>query len=319
MKGAVAVPVLVGIAGQPISAAATPAGGTLAGVYHVATAAACGRWHTVVTDLSTGQPLSAIDDDGDFVIEAGSVQKLAIAVAVLSEVDAGAFTLSDRLTLTADHIAPGSGIYLNQVAYGDQLTVSNILTAMLQVSDNTAVRLLSELLTGEQINEILQRLGFTATRVEPIPGGRRFYLGYTTPRENNDLLYRLITGKLLSPASTAALLRIMTWPSVGYTDGIRRNMSSAERARIGTKHGALDDKRHETGLVFDRNGAPLLVYSYFADQVPDPDNYGATNPVVTAHATLGRTMLDAYDLLSPLGAAIDPRVAALSHSDGGHG
>ncbi|MET8427128.1 serine hydrolase [Nocardia sp. NPDC004860] len=282
--------------------------------YRAITKVAGGRWHCLVSDLGSGQPVPVVEEDADFVIEGASVQKLVVMTAVMTEVDAGRIKLSDTTTLDADMVAEGSGLYLNQAAFGDQLTVANLLTTMLQVSDNTAVRLLSRFVSGDQINEILDRLGFKATRVLPIPGESRFYLGNTTARENNDLLFRLASGTLLSRESTQAVLRIMTWTAVGYTDGIRRNMSSEERARFATKHGASDDKRHDTGIMFDAAGAPLVVFSFFADQAPDADNYGATNPVVEAHATLGRSLFDTYTHLSPLQSFIDPKKIA----SGGH-
>lgn len=282
--------------------------------FRTVTPLAGGRWHCLVTDLSSGTPVPVIDQDADFVIEGASVQKLAVMTAVMTEVDAGRLHLGDTTTLDADIIAEGSGIYLNQAAFGDQLTVANLLTAMLQVSDNTAVRLLSRFVSGEQINATLESLGFQHTRVEPIPGEQRFYLGNTTPRENNDLLYRLASGTLLSSESTRAVLRIMTSSGVGYTDGVRRNMSSAERARFATKFGASEDKRHEAGIMFDEKGAPVVIFSFFTDQAPAPDNYGATNPIVQAHALLGRSMLDTYTDSSPLQSRVDPRhVVADTH------
>lgn len=282
--------------------------------YRAVTKLAGGRWHCLVRDLGSGTPETVVEEDADFVIEGASVQKLAVMTAVMSEVDAGRVRLSDTTTLDAEMVAEGSGIYLNQGAFGDQLTVANLLTAMLQVSDNTAVRLMSRFVSGDQINETLDRLGFKETRVVPIAGDSRFYLGYTTARENNELLYRLASGTLLSKQSTQDVLRIMTWSAVGYTDGVRRNMSSDERARFATKHGASEDKRHDTGIMFDADGGPMVVYSFFTDQAPDADNYGATNPIVEAHAALGRALLDTYTHLSPLQSFIDPKKIA----SGGH-
>ncbi|MGW4351403.1 serine hydrolase [Nocardia sp. NPDC004582] len=302
------IPAAVGRAGVPVMGPAFDA------QYRAITRVAGGRWHCLVTDLGSGTPVPVVEEDADFVIEGASVQKLAVMAALMTEVDAGRVKLSDTTTLDADIIAEGSGLYLNQAAFGDQLTVANLLTTMLQVSDNTAVRLLSRFVSGDQVNETLDRLGFKQTRVVPLPGESRFYLGVTTARENNDLLYRLASGALLSQESTQAVLRIMAWTSVGYTDGVRRNMSSQERARFATKHGASDDKRHDTGVMFDEAGAPSVVFSFFADQAPDADNYGATNPVVEAHAALGRALLDTYTHLSPLQSFIDPKKIAA----GGH-
>ncbi|MFI5783929.1 serine hydrolase [Nocardia sp. NPDC051570] len=284
------------------------AGKALAATYNGVTTGSGGRWHSCVTDLMSANPVPVVDHDADFVIEGASVQKLAVGVALLGAVDEGRLSLHDTVELNADILAPGSGIYHRQTVYGDRLTLSNVLVAMLQVSDNTAVRLIGSKLPGTEINSILAAKGFEKTRVEPLPGNpHRFWLGVTTPREINTLLCKLVTGTLLTPASTQTMLRILTWPSVGYVDGVRRSMSSLERARIATKYGANEDKRHEAGVLFDANGAPQLVYAYFADQAPDPDNYGATNPIVQAHAVLGRAMLDEYTYLSPLSALIDPQ------------
>jgi beta-lactamase class A len=165
---------------------------------------------------------------------------------------------------------------------------------MLQVSDNTAVRMCGRVAPGPEINEILAAKGFTHTRVEPVVGDpNRFFLGTTTPREMQALVRGLAEQTLLSASSTQAMLHVMRWSEVGYCDGVRRNMSSAERARIGVKHGANQYLRHEVGVIFDTAGAPVLVFSYFADQLGDVDDYGATNPAVQAHAVLGRVMLDA--------------------------
>ena len=146
-----------------------------------------------------------------------------------------------------------------------------------------------------EINAILEAKGFAKTRVEPVANPNRFFLGVTTPREMHDLLSRLAAGTLLSPASCRFLLGILRWIN-GYHDGIRRNMSSAERSRVATKYGAdfntLGAARHEAGIMFGADGAPVLTYALFAEGLGEVDNYGATHPAVEAHAALGRTMFN---------------------------
>ncbi|MGW4843074.1 serine hydrolase [Nocardia brasiliensis] len=297
------------VAGARSTANAEPvlANSAFAAAYQAITARAGGRWHSLVTNVTAGNAETVVAQDENFLIEGASVQKLAVATALLDAVDRGDLALSDTVELTGDIIAEGSGIYHRQVVYGDRLTLSNVLTAMLQVSDNTAVRLIGSVLPGAEINRILATKGLARTRVDPLPDNpHRFWLGVTTPREMNDLLVRLVAGTLLSEASTVAMLRVLTWSSVGYVDGVRRTMSSMERTRVATKYGADDDRRHEAGVVFDEAGAAQLVYAYFADQVPQADNFGSTNPVVEAHALLGRTMVDGYRKLSSLRSLFDP-------------
>ena len=266
---------------------------TLATTYAGLKAGAGGSWHALITAAGSARPL--VDDDADRVVHGYSVQKLAVAVAVLDEVDRGRLTLARKLDLPADLVLGGSGIYHLQTVWGDRITVAGALTAMLLVSDNTAVRLCGTVVPARAINSALAAKGFTHTRVEPVDDPHRFLLGTTTPRETHDLLRRLADGTLLSPASTRFLLQILRSPT-GYHDGIRRTMSSAERTRIATKHGADFDAagaaRHEAGLIFGQDGTPRLTYALFAHALGDRHNYGSTHPAVEAHAVLGRAMLD---------------------------
>jgi beta-lactamase class A len=278
--------------------------GRIQHVYESRKVRAGGRWHSHIALLNAdGTKNEVVADDADFVINGYSVQKLFVAMAVLDKIDRGGLvngaplTLDTKVTLTADIIAGGSGIYhLHGGQYGDSLTVANFLTAMLLISDNTAVRLSGLHVPALELNEILAAKGFVKTRVEPVANPNRFFLGVTTPRETHDMLYRLTNGTLLSPASTTFFLRVLRWVN-GYHDGVRRNMSSDERSRVAMKYGAdfntLGGSRHEAGVMFGTDGSPQLTYAMFADAHPDQSNYGATHPVVQAHSVIGRVMFDA--------------------------
>jgi beta-lactamase class A len=254
-------------------------------LYERLTARAGGTWSSLVTRF--GEPLLA--DDPDRVVHGYSVQKVALAVAVLDRVDRGRLRLDQKLSLTTDDVLGGSGLYHLQPVWGDEVTLAGVLTALLVVSDNTAVRLCGRLVPAAEVNEVLAGKGFAVTRVEPVADPHRFLLGVTTARETVTLL----EGLARSSPWLVSLLR----SGSGYHDGIRRNMSSRERARVATKHGADFDRlgaaRHEAGLVFAADGTPALAYAFFAEGLGDLDNYGATHPAVEAHARLGRALLDA--------------------------
>jgi len=81
----------------------------------------------------------------------------------------------------------------------------------------------------------------------------------------------------------------------GIHDGVRRHMSSAERARVASKFGAFSDGRHEAGIIFDAAGAAALTYVICAKGQADADNFGATHPAVLARSVLGRVMYDAVN------------------------
>jgi beta-lactamase class A len=269
-------------------------------VYGRTTAKAGGNWYAHIAAVDpAGAGVPIVEQDADRVLHGYSVQKLAVATTVLHKIDQGELTLGTTVELSADLILGGSGSYLLHTVWGDRITVANFLTAMLLVSDNTAVRLCGRVAPAREINEILAELGFVHTRVEPVTDPNRFLLGTTTARETHDLLRRLATRTLLEPASCDFLLRVLRAPN-GYHDGVRRRMSSSERARVATKHGAdfnnLGGARHEAGIMFDPDGIPALTYALFADGLGEQENYGATHPAVRAHARIGRTMLDALPL-----------------------
>ena len=234
-----------------------------------------------------------------------SVQKLAVATAVMGKVDRGLLTLGQRVRLSSDIILGGSGIYHLHGVWGDDITIANFLTAMLVMSDNTAVRLCGLVAPALEINDILAAKGFVKTRVEPVANPNRFFLGVTTPREMHSLLWRLAGKTLLSPSSCDFLLSVLRWIN-GYHDGVRRTMSSAERSRIATKYGAdfntAGATRNEAGIMSGTDGVPKLTYALFANGLSQSDNYGATHPAVEAHAKLGRTMLDALPATSATAA-----------------
>jgi beta-lactamase class A len=290
--------------------AAQPAGGGASRIrrtYSQQKARAGGVWYSHVAMVdAAGVPQPVVEDDADHVVHGYSVQKLAVATAVMDKVDRGELSLGDTVQLNGDIILGGSGIYHLHGVYGDQITIANFLTAMLLVSDNTAVRLCGLVCPALEINEILAAKGFVHTRVEPVANPNRFFLGVTTPREIHDLLWRLATKTLLTPSSCDFLLSVTRWVN-GYHDGIRRNMSSNERSRVATKYGAetndLGAARHEAGIMFGTDGTPVLTYGLFAEGLAELDNFGATHPAVQAHAVLGRTMFDAIGTATNPGAA----------------
>ncbi|MET8279594.1 serine hydrolase [Micromonospora sp. NPDC005174] len=275
-----------------------------------------GNWQAYVSVADpAGAPVVAVAVDPDRTIEAYSVNKIAVATAVLDKVDRGLLSLDQRVEVTESIVVPGGdGIFSLDGAYPSSVTLGHVLANLLTVSDDTAVRLCGLVAPAAEINSILVAKGFPNTQVEPVANPNRFFLGTSTPRETHDLLRALVAGTLLSPASTAHLLGLLRSP-VAFTDGIRRTMSSDERARIATKAGWYADARHEAGVIFDRSGTAVLTYALFADGQADPDNFGATHPAVQARAAMGPKLLAAVDRLAGTGTAY--RTTVQRPSNGG--
>jgi len=267
--------------------------------YRLETRKARGSWSSYIGVANAdGSVRSAVEENADAVVEAYSVNKIAVAVAVLDKVDRGLLTLDQRVDVTAAIVIQDTdGIFGLDGAYPSSVTIGHALAALLTVSDNTAVRLCGLVAPALEINEILRGKGFPNTQVVPVANPNRFFLGTTTPRETDRLLRRLVAGELLSPTSTAYLLTILR-SLTAFTDGIRLELSSNERLQVATKAGWFDDGRNEAGIVFSADGKPVITYALFAsgqfrgDATANLDNYGATHPALRARAALGRTLFD---------------------------
>ncbi|MEV0398120.1 serine hydrolase [Polymorphospora rubra] len=285
-------------------------------VYARQSTEAGGNWQAYVSVADpSGPPVVAVAAEADRRIEAYSVNKIAVATAVLDKVDRGLLTLDQRVEVTAAIVVPGGdGIFSLDGAYPSSVTLGHVLANLITVSDDTAVRLCGLVCPAAELNAILVGKGFPNTQVQPVANPNRFFLGTSTPRETHNLLRALVAGTLLSPASTAFLIGLLRSP-IAFTDGIRRTMSSDERARVATKAGWFADARHEAGIIFDRSGAGVLTYALFADGQTDPDNLGATHPAVQARAAMGPRLLAAVDRLTGAGKAY--RIAARRPSNGG--
>ncbi len=90
-----------------------------------------GTWSSYVTMVGSDNDTHPVIDTGaDHLVYAYSVNKIAVALTVMDKVDRGQLKLDQKLELTPDIIASGSGLYWLQGAYGDQLTIANLLTTM---------------------------------------------------------------------------------------------------------------------------------------------------------------------------------------------
>lgn len=277
----------------------------IARVYGREVGRAGGTWSSTISVAGE----VAVAEGADTVVQAFSVNKIAVATAVLDKIDRGLLTLDQRVDVTqAIVIQDTDGILALDRAYPSSITLGHVMAMLLTVSDNTCVRLCGLVCPALELNEILRAKGFTHTQVVPVANPNRFFLGTTTPNETQTLLNKLVDGTLLSAQSTDYLLNVLRSLSA-FTDGVRLNLTSNERLRVATKAGWFNDGRNEAGVMFDPSGRPLVTYAMFAsgpftgDPAVNDANFGATHPALRARSALGATMFDAVSRLSGEGAA----------------
>ncbi|HLJ58280.1 MAG TPA: serine hydrolase [bacterium] len=120
-----------------------------------------GTMGVYVHAFATGETI-AINADQPF--QMASVFKIPILAELLSQVDAGRRSLDDRITLADDLKSPGSGV-LKELSAGTSLTLRDLATLMIIVSDNTATDILLGLVTKDAVNARLRACGLERTAV----------------------------------------------------------------------------------------------------------------------------------------------------------
>ena len=224
-------------------------------------------WGIYVKSLDTGEELAL---DADRQMETMSTIKIPLMVEALQQIKDGKFALTDKYTLARDDIRPGTGI-IQRLDPGAVLTVKDLLTLMIIVSDNTATDALYRMVGGpDAVNARMKTLGLTETRAMTIgkdwfaalqaaPSSEAFYrskktpFGLSTPREMGRLLEMMERGTLVDKPSSDLMLQNHARPALSHAHpavphGLPhpaqdRRLPAVRRRRRGCARGAGSDDR----------------------------------------------------------------------------
>jgi beta-lactamase class A len=180
-------------------------------------------WGIHVKSLETGEEIAI---DADRQMETMSTIKIPLMVEAFEQIKAGKFALTDTYTFVQADSQPGTGT-IQRLDPGAVMTVKDLITMMIIVSDNTATEVLYRMVGGpEAVNRRMDALGLPHTRAMNVPSRwfpslrsapttEQFYregkypFGLTTPREMGRLLEMMERGTLVDRSSSDLMLRIM--------------------------------------------------------------------------------------------------------------
>jgi beta-lactamase class A len=100
----------------------------------------------------------------DEVFPAAGLAKLPVAIEFLRRADLGQFDLAERLDMSDTPHVGGSGV-LPLLDPATQLSLGELCTHMLNLSDDTAANVLLDLVGMGEVNESLSRMGLTHTKL----------------------------------------------------------------------------------------------------------------------------------------------------------
>jgi beta-lactamase class A len=259
-------------------------------------------------DLKIGQTVALKADEP---VQTASVIKLAILYEAMEQVRRGKARWDDKVTLTKENQTSGSGV-LGFFDTPATLTLKDVLSMMVMVSDNTATNVAIDKIGLDAVNAEMARLGLKNTwlykkvgkpALGPMPADqKKFGLGKTTAREMATLMERIVTCRLGDneappPDADRAIcgVAVHMLRSQFYRDGAPRYLepidSSEEGSAIANKTGALDAVRNDVDAVATKNG--LLILSIFTWDNKD-QSWTDDNEAYLTTAKIAKAITDSW-------------------------
>lgn len=197
--------------------------------------------------------------NGERQFPAASTVKIPVMVEIFRRIDRGALALDDLHRLDRAEKTPGTGVLLHMHA-GLALSVADLLSLTMSVSDNTAANILIELAGLPAINATMAELGMAGSVLgrkmrgfTPIPGEGP---NLATADDYVGLLQAILDGRAASPASCAAMLALLE--SQQNRRCIGRHVPAAAGWRWGSKSGNNVGELNDVGFVAGPGGTMLI-------------------------------------------------------------
>lgn len=166
------------------------------------------RTAVAVQDLSGsfGNKRLLLGSDASYM--PASTIKLALAAALLKQVDAGQIALTDSITVEQGDVVGGTGS-LQKESFPQKVTIERLARLMITQSDNTATNVLIDAVGLDRVDALMDELNLSVMHL-----GRKMFAKAPTPEQDNyinapdllSLLDRIYSTDLLSPASRDRLI-----------------------------------------------------------------------------------------------------------------
>jgi len=200
-----------------------------------------------VKNLENGKTVAI---NADTVFPTASMVKIPILIGLMDKLNRGELSYHQPLTYKDSLLYAGVDI-LGSFKNDEKIELSKVMMLMLTMSDNTASLWLQTLAgKGTRINELLDSMGFVATRVNSRTPGREairniYGWGQTSPREMATLMEKVVNGDIISKERSAQMLRLL---GRNYWDEEAISQIPSD-VFIASKSGAVDETRNEVLFV----------------------------------------------------------------------
>jgi beta-lactamase class A len=217
-----------------------------------------------VKDLTSGETFLI---HGDEVMPQASSIKIAVLANLYLQAQQGKLKLTEEYVVRQEDLVSGSDIMLGLTPGQTRLTLRDLATMMIAVSDNSATNVLIRRVGMENVNSMLDSLGLHATRLRrqmmDLKAAGEGRENVSTPREMMTLLETIYRGKLLNKEMTADFIKMLsTHKESSLLQGLPDDVAAA------SKPGELEAVRNDSGIVLVKNRPYILcvMTTYLRDE-----------------------------------------------------
>jgi beta-lactamase class A len=250
-----------------------------------------------IEDLSTGEQSFLREDE---VFAQASSIKIAVLADLYLQAQQGKLKLADLYTVQSSDLVADSDIMGGLTPGVTRVTLRDLATMMVAVSDNSATNVLIDRIGMENVNAMLDSMGLAHTRLRrkmmDLEAARQGRENISTPREMMMLLESIYRGKLLNKESTADFLKVL---STNKDSWIPRDLPAG--VKIANKPGSLEGVRNDSGIVFVE-GRPYVICVMTAFLENERDGEEAISKVSQA----AWKMFDRLSRASEYGRVVSP-------------
>jgi beta-lactamase class A len=193
----------------------------------------------------------------DEVFPQASSIKIAVLAELYRQAQQGKIKLTDIYTVQKSDLVPDSDITNGLTPGVTRVTLRDLATMMVAVSDNAATNVLIDRVGIENVNALFDSVNLPHTRlrrkmmdVKAAAEGRE---NVSTPREMMMLLEALYSGKVLDKEMTDDFFSVL---STHKESSIPRDLPAS--LKIANKPGELEGVRNDSGVIFLENHPYIL-------------------------------------------------------------
>jgi len=207
-----------------------------------------------IEDLTTGDHYFLHENE---VFAQASSIKITVLANLYLQAQQGKLKLTDLYTVQSADLVPDSDIMNGLTPGVTRVTLRDLATMMVAVSDNSATNVLIDKVGMQNVNGMLDSLGLTHTRLRrkmmDLEAAKQGRENISTPREMMQLLDAIYHGKVLNKESTADFFKML---STGKASFIPRDLPP--ELKVANKPGELEAVRNDSGIVFVE-GRPYVI------------------------------------------------------------